>query len=185
VSFPDVTVPFTSGSAPSSGSVAGTNYTYVFGDGNYVISSLSLSGQNNVCVNGNATVYVTGGVSLSGNSFIYISTNSTLKLYVGGAASLAGNGVGNANASCTNFFFWGLNSCTSLSLSGNAAFTGVIYAPYAAFTLGGGGNDPYDFVGASLTDSVSLNGHYNFHYDESLANLNDNGMVVVTSWNEI
>jgi hypothetical protein len=185
VSFPDVTAPFTSGSTPTSGTVDGTNYTYVFGNGNYLMSSLSLSGQSKVCVNGNAVVYVTGDVSLAGKSIIYICTNATLNLYVGGAASLAGNGVGNPNASATNFFYWGLNSNTSLSLSGNAAFTGLIYAPYAAFTLGGGGNDPYDFVGASVTGSVSLTGHYNFHYDESLADLNSNGSFVITSWNEI
>lgn len=186
VSFPDVTAPFTSGSTPSSGEVGGTNYTYVFGDGNYVLSSLvDLSGQDKVCVNGNAVVYVTGDVRLGGQSFIYIRTNCTLNLYVGGEADFAGRGVGNANASATNFFYWGLNSNTSLGLRGNSAFTGLIYAPYAAFTLGGGGYNPYDFVGASVTGSVRLNGHYSFHYDESLANLNNNGMFVVTEWNEI
>jgi hypothetical protein len=185
VSFPDVEAPFTSGGAPSSGDVGGTNYAFVFGNGNYVVSSLDLSGQNAVCVNGNATVLVTGDLKLAGQAFIYISTNCTLNLYVGGTADIAGNGLGNANASATNFFYWGLNSNTSLGLRGNAAFTGLIYAPYAAFTLGGGGNNPYDFVGASVTGSVRLNGHYSFHYDESLANLNNNGAFVVTSWDEL
>jgi hypothetical protein len=185
VSFPDVTAPFTSGSTPSGGTVDGTNYTYVFGNGNYMMSSLSLSGQKKVCVNGNAVVYVTGDLSLGGQTFIYINTNCTLNLYVGGAADLSGQGIGNVNAAATNFFYWGLNSNTSLGLSGNSAFTGVIYAPYAAFTLGGGGSTPYDFVGAAVVGSVRLNGHYNFHYDESLAGLNASGVYVVTSWNEI
>jgi hypothetical protein len=185
VSFPDVVVPFTSGSTPSSGRVGGTNYNYVFGDGNYVMSSLSLNGPQDMCVNGHAVLYVTGDVKIAGNGLIYISTNATLNLYVGGSADLAGKGVANANASATNFFYWGLNSNTSLSLSGNSAFTGVIYAPYADFTLGGGGSTPYDFVGASVTGTVRLNGHYNFHYDESLAGLDINRVPVITSWNEI
>lgn len=185
VSFPDVTAPFTSASTPSSGTVGGTNYTYVFSSGNYMMSSLDLKGPDTVCVSGDAVVYVTGKVDLGAKGFIYISTNCTLKLYVGGAAQLSGQGVANPNASATNFFYYGLNSNTSLGLSGNSAFTGVIYAPYAAFTLGGGGSTPYDFVGAAVVATVRLNGHYNFHYDEALAGLNADRRPVVTSWNEI
>src|SRR5882672_783086 len=55
-----------------------------------------------------------------------------------------------------------------LSLSGNGQFTGAIYAPNADLSLGGGGNEVWDFVGSSVTRSVTLNGHYNFHYDEQL-----------------
>ena len=67
---------------------------------------------------------------------------------------------------------------------GNTAFTGTIYAPTADFQLGGGGNSTYDFVGASITKSVKMNGHFNFHYDE---NLRRNGMgkgYIPTNWKE-
>lgn len=187
VAFPDVAVPFTGGAAvPASGSFGGTNYTYLLGSGNYQLSSLSLSAKNKVLVNGHAVLYVTGNLSLSGQSQILINTNASLNLYVGGAsASLSGNGVMNHNANSTNFFYWGLPSNTSLSLSGNAAFTGVIYAPNAAFTLGGGGSSTYDFVGASVTGSVDMNGHFNFHYDENLGRIGPNSGFVIASWNEI
>ena len=43
----------------------------------------------------------------------------------------------------------------------------------------------YDFVGSSVTRSVTLNGHYNFHYDEQLEKSGPLRVLVVTSWNEI
>src|SRR5205823_8492437 len=60
----------------------------------------------------------------------------------------------NDSGSAFNFSFFGLPSNKELKLSGNAAFTGTIYAPEAAFKLGGGGNDMYDFVGSSITGPV-------------------------------
>lgn len=189
VSFPDVQVPFTGGaSTPVNGEVDGTNYTYVLLSGNYELPSLSMSGnsKNVMLVTGNATLYVTGEVSISGSASIRIAPGGILKMYVGGAnVSLGGNGVVNQNSNATNFFYFGLPTNTSLSLSGNAAFTGTIYAPSAYFTLGGGGNNTVDFVGASVTGAAKMNGHFNFHYDENLGRLNISRGFIVTSWNEI
>src|SRR5262245_24283288 len=44
VAFPDITVPFTSGFTPMSGSLGGTTYTYLLGTGNYIMSNLNMSG---------------------------------------------------------------------------------------------------------------------------------------------
>ena len=66
---------------------------------------------------------------------------------------------------------YGLPSLTSISFGGNAAFTGTIYAPEADFSFGGGGNNTYDYVGSLVTNSCKLNGHANFHYDESLTGM--------------
>ncbi|MBU6400903.1 MAG: hypothetical protein KGS61_11335 [Verrucomicrobia bacterium] len=192
VAFPDVQAPFSSGySTPAGGSVGGTNYTYVMGSGNYELSTLSLSGQNQVLINGNAVLYVTGNVSLAGNAQLIIATNASLMLYVGTAntnapvsVSLGGNGIANQGGNAANFYYFGLPSNTSLSLSGNATFTGAIYAPEAAFTLGGGGSGTYNFVGGSVSATATMNGHYNFHYDENLARVGPARGYVVTSWNE-
>jgi hypothetical protein len=187
VNFPDVTEPFSGGAfTPASGSYLGTNYTYLITSGNWQMSSLSLSGQNKVLVVGNAVLYVTGNVSLSGQSYIQIATNSSLQMYVAGStASIGGSGVINTPGNATNFYYYGLPSNTSLSFSGNAAFTGAIYAPQAAFTLGGGGSTDYDFVGSSVSATVKMNGHFNFHYDENLGKNGPRRGFVVTSWNEI
>ena len=187
VSFPDVSAPFTSGTTPVSGSVGGTNYNLVLGTGNYILDALSLSGQNKALVTGHAVLYVRGSVSLSGSASIVIATNNaSLKFYAGGPnASLGGNGVANGTGNANNFYFYGLPTLTSLSYSGNAAFVGAIYAPNADFSLSGGGNDTLDFVGASVTSTVQMNGHFNFHYDENLARVGPSRGFIVTSWNEI
>lgn len=187
VNFPDVRPPFTGGAfTPTSGNFGGTNYTYLITTGNWQLSNLNLSGQNKALVIGHAVLYVTGNVSVSGQSYIQIATNSSLQLYVGGpTASIGGQGVINTPGNATNFFYYGLPSNTSLSFSGNAAFTGAIYAPQADFTLGGGGRDDYDFVGASVTSTVKMNGHFKFHYDENLGKTGPRRGFVVTSWNEI
>lgn len=186
--FQDVKAPFNGGAfTPSSDSVGGTNYAYVLGNGNYQVSgNFSLSSSQKIMVTGSNTVlYVTGDFSMSGQSSIILGQGATLKLYVGGSsASLSGNGIINPG-SALNFSYYGLTNNTSLSLSGNAAFTGVIYAPNADFTLGGGGSNSYDFVGASITKTATMNGHFNFHYDEALSKFGPMRGYVVTSWNEM
>jgi hypothetical protein len=185
VSFPDVTLPYTSGSAPGSGRVNGVNYDYALGAGAYYMSSLSMSGQKNMVVTNKATLVVGGSFSMSGNAKIVITNGGSLKLYVNGSADIGGNGVANYTGNATNFFFYGGTNCTSLKFSGNGEFTGAIYAPNAAFTLGGGGNNSTDFIGASVTSTVKMNGHFNFHYDEALGRYGAQSEFIVTSWREL
>jgi hypothetical protein len=190
VAFPEVTVPFTSGFTPQSGTLGKNTYTYLLDGGSsgadYSITDLTLSGKQSMFVTNKVRLLVTGTLSVSGNASIEVATNSSLKIYVQGAnASLGGNGVANDTGNATNFFYFGLPTNTSLSFSGNAAFTGVIYAPDARFSLGGGGNNTLDFIGASVSSTVSMNGHFNFHYDESLGRLNLSSVYKITSWNEL
>jgi hypothetical protein len=96
-----------------------------------------------------------------------------------------GQGILNENANATNFFYFGLPGNTNLSMRGNGSFTGVIYAPDAALTISGGGSDVMDFVGASVTSTVTMNGHFNFHYDENLGRQFLNRGYIVTSWQEL
>lgn len=186
VDFPDVYPPFSGGAfTPVGGNIDGTNYTYILASGNYQLSSLNLSGGQKVLVAGDAVLYVTGNVSLSGNSLIQIEAGSSLNMFVGGSTtSFGGNGVVNNNASAMHFSYWGLNSNTSVKLHGNASFTGTLYAPHASLTLGGGGSDTYDFVGAAVADSVKMNGHYNFHYDEAIGKFGPRRGYTVISWSE-
>jgi hypothetical protein len=107
-------------------------------------------------------------------------------MYVAAAnASFGGRGVVNETGNALNFKYWGMPSNETLSLKGNAAFVGVIYAPEAAFHLGGGGQDTLDFVGACVVGSVKMNGHYNFHYDEALKQIGPASGYVVDGWREV
>ncbi len=187
VAFPEVKVPFTGGaSSPTSGVVNGVNYKYVLNGGNFDMLSLTMNGSQELIVTQPSILYVRGDISLSGNARIIIAAGATLRLYCGGAdASINGKGVANQNASASAFSYFGLPTNTSLSLGGNASFTGAIYAPSAEFHLGGGGSDSYDFAGASVTASVKMNGHFKFHYDEALGKFGPRRGYVVTSWNEM
>jgi hypothetical protein len=160
-------------------------YNWVInGNGDYYISDLSKP----LHVTGHARLLILNKFALNGSSdrIVIAPTNSSLKMYVYCAsAAIAGNGIVNLSGFANNFYYFGLPTNTKLSFDGNASFTGVIYAPQADFSLGGGGNDVYDFVGASVSRSVKMNGHYNFHYDEALRN---NGMgrgYIPTSWEEM
>ncbi|MCL4179883.1 MAG: hypothetical protein KJ072_19320 [Verrucomicrobia bacterium] len=182
VHFNDVVAPTTS-MTPVGGRVDGVRYDYVLGTGNYNLSQLK---NKNVMVTGNAVLHVTDSLQFTGNTGIIINPGGRLELYVSASsAKIAGNGVLNRTGNALNFWYLGLPQNTSLDLSGNAAFTGVIYAPSADFSLGGGGSDTIDFIGASITKTVKMNGHYNFHYDEALAKNGPINAYIVTSWNEL
>jgi hypothetical protein len=165
-----------------SGSVGGTNYTYVLDSGDYQLSSFSGA----VRVTGTAVLHVTDSVAFSGKNFIYIDPGASLKLYVSAAsASIAGQGLLNQNTDVLSFQYYGMPGNTSLSLSGNASFTGIIYAPSAALTMGGGGKDVIDFVGSSVSRTVTMNGHFKFHYDESLQWRGPAQGYIPVSWDEL
>ena len=195
VDFPPVAVPTTVSSVASgSYNVGGTNYNFVLGNSSYkVIGGLS----GNVLVQGNALLYVPSGgsISFSGQNKIVIAPGATLKLFVGCAsASWSGNAaIVNQNVSnsathdigALHFQYYGLPTNTEIKMMGNASITGVIYAPSAALTLGGGGNNTYDLVGSTVTKTVTMNGKMQFHYDEALKNWGPDLGYLVTAWNEI
>jgi hypothetical protein len=186
---PDVSLPSgVSWLAPSSGKykVNGFNYKYSLNNAAaWKISSLSGS----IYVSSPGVVlYVDSTLSIGSGEQIFLAPGASLTLYVGAPdANIGGNGVVNQGGRAKDFVYYGLPSNKSLGLSANAAFTGSINAPSADFTLGGGGNNTYDFAGACVVNSVVMNGHFNFHYDESLPNTAapvSSGFVAM-SWDEL
>jgi hypothetical protein len=187
VDYPDVEAPFDGGYlTPGVGTNNGVVYRYLLGSGNYQLSALTLSGSETLYVTGNSVLYVTGDVDITGTASIIVASNATLQVYVSGAnASIGGAGVINQTGNATNFAYFGMTNNTSLKFSGNSAFVGVIYAPNADFELGGGGATIYDFSGASVTRTVTMNGHFKFHYDEALGKIGPFRRYILTSWDEM
>jgi hypothetical protein len=195
VDLPDVKLPFNGGALTPGGGwitnviadISGgtTNYVtnavhydYILDDGNFELSELDGS----VYVQGKAALYVTSELNLSS---LDIQPGKKLNLYCAApSANLSGHTTGDVDGTADDFIFWGLPSCTSINLNGNAGFVGAIYAPSAALTLSGGTNIT-DFVGATITASARLNGKFSFHYDEALAKIGPSRGWIVTSWNEI
>ena len=171
VYFPDVTLPSATWYSPPAGAtINGVTYDHVFlTSGNYKVLDF-----DKIYIGTNANVRIwlyANDFKMSGNDAVIriAPTGASLKIYMTGASfSMAGGGVANESGRAENFSYYGLPSNTSVNFNGNAAFTGAIYAPQAAFSLGGGDSGTYDFIGASVTKSLLLNGNFNFHYDENL-----------------
>jgi hypothetical protein len=107
-------------------------------------------------------------------------------MYMGGSQfKVGGSGIANETGNSAAFQYFGLPSNTDIVFAGNASFTGAIYANHADFTMGGGGSESYDFIGACVTRTIRMNGHFNFHYDENLATIGPSRGFVPTTWAEL
>lgn len=159
---------------------SGTFYDYVLWDGDYQVPNLS----GNVLVLGDANLYAGTGCDIKG---LTIEWGRHVDVYSDApSVKMTGNDLANGGGLASGFAFWGTTNVTSVDFGGNAGFTGTIYAPNADFALSGSGNSPtIDFTGASITKSVKLNGHFNFHYDESLAIYGPSRGFIVVSWSEM
>jgi len=176
--------PFPSGNGVQNIIVNGTNYSEAFlTSGDWTVPSLS--GNVYVGTNANVRLKVTGSSSPTGMLVDGTGLSAGhLTIYMSGASfNLSGNTFVNGD-NATNLTYYGMPSNTSISMSGNAEFIGTIYAPEASVSLGGGGNNNYDFIGSLIANSVTMNGHFSFHYDENLANYSTRGYVAL-SWREL
>jgi hypothetical protein len=187
--YPKVTMPgntwFTPTAAQTDEIISGVDYKYAFADsGSYTVPGFTKPVY--IGPGANVTLYITGNVKLSSSPGIMLASGAKLTIYMAGTSfDLGGGGVVN-NGTALDFSYYGFDSNTEIKFSGNAGFTGSIYAPNADLTMSGGGNpaNTVDFSGASVTKTVTMNGHLNFHYDESLAKL---GPVILraSSWREL
>jgi hypothetical protein len=186
VVFPDVVLPGTSWlPVPTRNySVGGRTFDYaILTSGDYYLSSFSTTLY--IGSNINVRLLILGTVNMTGNDEIRIANNSQVKFYMYGSSFKAnGNGVVNDNGNAASFYYLGLPSNTSVEFGGNGTFVGAVYAPQANFTLNGGGSNPRDFIGASVTKSVKMNGHFKFHYDENLRRIGPGRGYVATNWKE-
>jgi hypothetical protein len=177
--FDPVEVPFTSGYVIPGGA---ESYTYVLGSGNYQLNSFG----GKVLVQGDAVLHVTGSISFAGDDSLEIAPGGSLQIFMSGStASFAGNATWNESGSPLQLQYFGMPGNTSVSISGNGAFSGTIYAPSADLSLNGGGKDNYDFNGASISKTVHMNGKVQFHYDEALADYGLSTGYIPVTWDEI
>ncbi len=146
--------------------------------GTYQMAGYSSSGD--MTINGNVILYITPGntFTVKGTDTITIKPGGSLKIIAGGNVSIAGGGVLNGTGVAGNFSIVGLNTCTSISYTGNAQFIGTVNAPQADFSIKG----TTDVYGAIIANSASMNGNTALHYDEALA-FQDG--YTVNSWQEL
>jgi Tfp pilus assembly protein PilX len=190
VNFPDVKLPsgFSSAVAASTVGTGSKTTNWISADGYYTINNnYAIVLQPGV----NAKIRVTtqdfdnsvtlqGGMTNSATVAVYVDPGST-----GGSFTITGNDTGGAAAATPlNFFIYGLPKMTSITMSGTSEFIGAIYAPQAVLTLNGGGASN-NLMGAAIVKQVTMNGHYDFHYDEALADWGPAKSFTANSWQEL
>ena len=180
--FPDVVVPNASWqSAPVASGVHTftTSGDYTINDQLPMVINPGVTVTLNVTKSGSfspSSVQIHGGTTNSGTAYIYLNGPTSV--------SIAGNTAVDASNRPENLYYFGLPTLTGITFSGTSTFVGVIYAPEVNLTLNGGGNN-VNLIGASITGNITMNGHYNFHYDESLATNGPARGFVINSWQEL
>jgi Putative Ice-binding-like adhesive domain len=152
--------------------VSNSTTIYILTSTNYAMTSLTLHAGDLMNVIGNASLYVIGSVLMQSSgataSAINISPGANLRLYVGGTNAALQQVNVSSGGNASQFEYFGLPANTNLTWQVNAEFVGTIYAPEAKLSLGGGGQNAYDYEGACVVNSITINGHVNFHFDENL-----------------
>lgn len=185
VDFPDVVLPTTTwlpAATTSSGSKNGSQiHDFTVSGDYYVNDSLDLQVEPGVTVRLRVDTmsFIPGNVNI-------LSTNGnsgTLTVYqVAGSGVMSGN-VTVQSGRARNFYYYGLPGVTSITYGGTSSFIGIIYAPEANLILNGGGNNN-GLIGASITKTITMNGHYDFHFDEDLLSSGPSRGFTVISWRE-
>ncbi len=107
--------------------------------GTYYFESLSLGGGSSITVVGPTTIYISGPVKATGGTVVN-ETQNPADLTI-------------------------LSTGSEFKLGGGTAFYGTIVAPYADVVLSGSSSS---FYGALVGKTVTFNGSYTIHIDESL-----------------
>jgi len=182
--------------------ITGTEYTYMVYQTNAVFTTNSydhvIEGgdyyttedlHGRTLVTGIARLVLPNGLVMAGNDQFTIAPGGSLKMYVGSdtctVGTVAGNGILNLAGYAENFILECTPEVKNFNFYGNGEFIGVLVAPEAHMTMNGGGHEDIDIIGSVMMNSITLNGHFSFHYDEALEALNNNPRLLVKSWDEI
>lgn len=191
-SFDPVTTPSTTGltslgtiNSPTTLGTAGATSTIL-------CSAIALSGNSKtLTIQGDVTLIISAAagaqaITINGTgSGITVAANSSLKLYTAGDIDLTGQGIVNTSGAPKNIQIYGTSSSTSsdqaIKIAGGGSFSGCIYAPNGNVELRGDGS----MWGSVVAEDIDLTGNANFHYDESLGNLDGGNPFRVGSWKEL
>jgi hypothetical protein len=206
VQFPDVTIPTPSTGWTIAVPVTTTNTVVTVKNNGKTSTSTTISSayhfttSGSYQITGNYPIVVDPGVNVTLNVTTTsidltslqihdggnIDNSGTAQIYLNGPSSvaLAGNQAVDASGRPENLWVYGTDNLTSITFSGNAQFTGVIYAPHADVSLNGGGNNSLDVAGSVIVNSITDNGHFALHYDEYLSSLGSRGFIP-TAWQEL
>jgi hypothetical protein len=176
--MPDVQPPWTPGTQPFPTGSGGSKY--VLNSGSYEINgNCNVTSSDQMLVKGDATLWVRNGNFTMDGNVKMTGAGYRLTVYVSGNISFSG--TWDKSIDPQDLIVYGLPSCKTISVATGAKIECVLYAPEASLSLIGNAN----FFGASVSDSVRMNGTTGFHYDENLAKQPAYRGYIITSWQEM
>ena len=134
----------------------------------YVLSTIDLSGGKTLTLagagDGSTTyieIYVTGDISISGNSQITVAPGVKATVYFKSDVDITGNGIVNQNNQPGNLLLYGVQPSDGetphVKLGGNGEITAAVYAPGHDVTINGGGTDGHVY-GSAVGKTVTMTG---------------------------
>jgi len=154
----------------------------ISGSGEY--SNIILDSNSVLTINTNATIYITGTLSLNSNSQLNISNNSEVTFYINGALHLDSNtAINNLSQDPTKLSVYGTDSLTDVSFDSNSNLYGAIYARKAYITSDSNSN----IYGSLIGERIRLDSNATVHYDEALGRETGgpgSGLMEISSWQE-
>ena len=160
----------------------------------YQLSTISLAGNETLTLAGNPDgsqtyieIYVTGDISVAGNSQIVVQPGVSVTIYFAGNVDVSGNGILNTKNQPSDLQLYGIqppaNSSKHVSLGGNGQIIAAVYAPNHDVSINGGGTNGHVF-GSVVGKSVTMTGVTNLHYDETLGSTGIINNYKIVSWFE-
>ena len=149
------------------------------------VLSTSVISEGSLSLSGNTIYELQAGehrftkLSITGNA--KLKPLGTVKIYVDGTVSIAGNGIATTSNSPPNTLIF-VTQNSSVTFSGNAALYAGVYAPLSTVKNTGNG----EIYGAVVSKTYQQTGNGNVHFDEALKDVAGGGASKLTlkSWQE-
>jgi hypothetical protein len=175
-----ITVPTWLEALPSCGTIQ--NDTTVTTSARY--SSIDLGNSKTLQIDGDVTLYITGGLTLGNSAEIEVQEDASLVLYLGGDfEGKNSSNINNLTEDAKKLQIYGLDGCEDMVFKNSSSLYGVIYAPNADVIM----HNSADVYGAVISKSLDYRNSATLHYDASLrdADVDDEAIsFVVTDWHE-
>jgi hypothetical protein len=171
--------------------IGGISYSYIItnrlANSNQVFYSMNNLSDSIFINASNVVLYLVNGMTFSGSDTLALNTNADVQIWSTGDISTGGSAnINNFTKNAHAFSIYDVSGHPiNIAFGGNGAGTGLIYAPCSDLKFSGGGSGTYDVVGAIFCNSIQINGKYNFHFDESLAQNLPVDQFSLTTWQEV
>ncbi len=186
VALPAVVVPSTLTALSSSGTLSLSNgASGTINAGDYKYSSISLSNDSFLTINGDVRLYLTASDTLStgNNAAITIASGASLTVYTDGVITFANNISINTVSQLPSKFqiYSTYTGSDGVTLNNNGTSYASIYAPQTDVDI----SNNNQFYGAVVGKTVDLNNNGQIHYDEALATMaNPFENAILSNWQE-